>query len=231
MEKKKILVSGASSGIGYALAKQFDSMGHQVLAIARREPELIRLKAACTALDYLVLDLGTDESEASYKEKIKDWDRIDVLVNNAGQLINVPFMETSLADFEQQMNANLYTAIRLSQWSYAKLLLSDIAHVVNISSMGGFQGSSKFHGLSAYSTSKGALSVFTECLAAEWAESNISVNALALGAVQTEMLAAAFPSYKAPLSPEEIAEYIARFALREGKYYHGKVLPVALGNP
>ncbi len=78
--------------------------------------------------------------------------------------------------------------------------------------MGGFQGSSKFPGLSAYSTAKGALSILTECLAVEFEEKKVSVNALALGAVQTDMLEKAFPEYKAPISPIEMAEYIENFA-------------------
>ena len=70
---------------------------------------------------------------------------------------------------------------------------------MHISSMGGVQGSSKFPGLSLYSAAKGAVCVFTESLSTEWVQRGIAVNALALGAVQTEMLDEAFPGFQAPV--------------------------------
>jgi NAD(P)-dependent dehydrogenase (short-subunit alcohol dehydrogenase family) len=97
--------------------------------------------------------------------------------------------------------------------------------------MGGFQGSVKFKGLSYYSASKAAISCLTECLANEFSESRISVNCLALGAVQTEMLNEAFPGYKAPVEAHEMAEFISEFALSGHKFFNGKILPVAVGTP
>jgi NAD(P)-dependent dehydrogenase (short-subunit alcohol dehydrogenase family) len=105
------------------------------------------------------------------------------------------------------------------------------SHIINISSMGGFQGSVKFAGLSLYSAAKGALNILTESLALELTENKISVNALALGAVQTEMLSAAFPDYEAPLKPDEMASFIKDFALNGHKVYNGKILPVSLSTP
>ena len=104
-------------------------------------------------------------------------------------------------------------------------------HVVNISSMGGVQGTAKFSGLSAYSSSKGGLIILTELLAEEFKESGPAFNALALGAVQTEMLEEAFPGYKSPISASEIATYILEFALKGQQFYNGKVLPIASTTP
>ena len=97
--------------------------------------------------------------------------------------------------------------------------------------MGGFQGSSKFPGLSLYSASKGAVAVLTEAMAEEFKDEGISVNCLALGAVQTEMLEEAFPGYKAPLSADEMGKYIAGFALTGNRYFNGKILPVSVSTP
>jgi NAD(P)-dependent dehydrogenase (short-subunit alcohol dehydrogenase family) len=105
------------------------------------------------------------------------------------------------------------------------------AHIINISSMGGVQGSIKFPGLSSYSSAKAALGVLTECLAEEFKESNIRFNTLALGSVQTEMLEAAFPGYTAPLKPMEMAIFIKDFAERGGNFFNGKILPVSLSTP
>ena len=93
------------------------------------------------------------------------------------------------------------------------------------------QGSAKFPGLTAYSSSKAAIAGLTECLAEELKDKNISVNCLAIGAVQTEMLEEAFPGYKAPLSPKQMAEYIFDFALKGHQYYNGKILPVSSSTP
>jgi 3-oxoacyl-[acyl-carrier protein] reductase len=97
--------------------------------------------------------------------------------------------------------------------------------------MGGIQGSAKFPGLSAYSSSKGAVLTLTELLAEEFKETGPSFNALALGAVQTEMLEEAFPGYKAPVSAIEMAEYVMNFALNGQKLYNGKILQVSSSTP
>ena len=104
-------------------------------------------------------------------------------------------------------------------------------HVINISSIGGVQGSVKFAGLSAYSSTKAALACLTECLAEEFKDLNISFNCLALGAVQTEMLEEAFPGYKAPLTAWEMAEFISKFSVNANKVMNGKIIPVSLSTP
>ena len=104
-------------------------------------------------------------------------------------------------------------------------------HVVNISSMGGIQGSMKFSGLSAYSSSKAALITLSELLAEEYKETGPSFNVLALGAVQTEMLEEAFPGYKASVSAVEMARYIMQFSLTGHQMYNGKVLQVSNSTP
>ena len=97
--------------------------------------------------------------------------------------------------------------------------------------MGGVQGSAKFAGLAAYSSSKGALITLMELLAEEYKEKGISFNALALGAVQTEMLQEAFPGYRASVSAERMGQYIAEFALSGHELYNGKVLQVSNSTP
>lgn len=226
-----VIITGASSGIGNEMAKQFAEKGHRVLAIARSKEKLEQLAEINGLITTLVLDLSFNTGEDDFRQSIEEWEEVDVVINNAGQLINKPFMETPINDFESMFNINVLSAIRIVQWSYDKLKKSEHAHIINISSMGGFQGSSKFSGLSAYSVSKGAVSILTECLAAEFAETSIKVNALALGAVGTEMLNNAFPGYEAPVSSSHMAKYIVDFAISGSQYYNGKILPVALGNP
>jgi len=104
-------------------------------------------------------------------------------------------------------------------------------HVVNISSMGGFQGSAKFPGLSVYSSSKAAIANLTEVLAEEYKETNIRFNCLALGSVQTEMLKEAFPTYNSSMSAKKMAEFIIEFSINGSQYFNGKIIPVSLSIP
>jgi NAD(P)-dependent dehydrogenase (short-subunit alcohol dehydrogenase family) len=157
---------------------------------------------------------------------------VDILVNNAGILVNKPFEELKTEDVE-----NMYRVNVISQFEFLQALLPYMGrgqsptHIVNISSMGGWQGSAKFPGLSAYSSSKAALAILTECLAEEFRGRNISVNCLMLGAVQTEMFEEAFPGEKTEMTPKEMAMYIRDFALTGASYFNGKIIPVAKGTP
>ena len=144
-------------------------------------------------------------------------------------LINKPFAETTYADFEAVYRVNVFGAAQLIR--HLLPLLTTDSHILNISSIGGVNGTSKFPGLAAYSSSKGALGILTELLAEEFKDNGPRCNALALGAVQTEMLAEAFPGYKAPVSASQIATYITDFSLKGHHFYNGKVLPISQSTP
>ncbi|HKK46043.1 MAG TPA: SDR family oxidoreductase [Balneolaceae bacterium] len=228
---KVAIVTGASRGIGKETCRALAQKRHTVIAVARSEEKLKDLERENPSYVKAVpTDLTNPDEINKLNEIIRNnYHGIDILVNNAGTLINKPFRELSLDDWRSQIDSNLMSAVAISK----KLLplFNKPAHVVNISSMGGFQGSVKFPGLTAYSVSKGALSIFTECLAAELKDKKIGVNALCLGAVQTEMLKEAFPGIAAPVNPGEMGEYIADFASTGHRFYNGKILPVALEDP
>jgi NAD(P)-dependent dehydrogenase (short-subunit alcohol dehydrogenase family) len=154
---------------------------------------------------------------------------VDLIIHNAGSLLLKPFSETSQEDFENIYKVNVFGVANLTRVCLPYLQKG--SHVVTISSMGGIQGSLKFAGLAAYSSSKGAVITLSELLAEEYKEQGISFNVLALGAVQTEMLQEAFPGYEAPITAKEMADYIFDFALNGNKYYNGKVLQVSSTNP
>ena len=224
---KNIIITGTSRGIGYELALQFANAGHQVVAISRKTPqELIENKnITCLSVDL------SDESEVEKVENFLShtWKKIDVIIHNAGSLLLKPFSETSQEDFENIYKVNVFGMANLTRICLPYLQKG--SHVVTISSIGGIQGSLKFAGLSAYSSSKGAVITLSELLAEEYKEKGIAFNVLALGAVQTEMLAEAFPGYQAPITAKEMADYIFHFALTGNKYYNGKVLQVSSTNP
>ena len=222
----KIVITGASRGIGFESAKLFAASGHKVLAFSRNTDKLSELaKCGVTTFSFDI----TTKDYTDLIEKVKSFGEIDVLINNAGALVNKPFFEISNADLLAIYNVNVLAPFRLVRDLYP--YFSSQSHIINISSVGGVQGSVKFPGLSAYSSSKGALIILTECLAEEFKETKHRFNALALGAVQTEMLKEAFPGYQAPLSAHEMAKYLVRFALEDGRYFNGKVLNVSSSTP
>ena len=157
------------------------------------------------------------------------WKKVDILINNAGKLINKPFTEISSEDFLEVYKVNVFGVAEITKLMIP--FLQKGSHVVTISSIGGIQGSLKFSGLAAYSSAKGAVITLSELLAEEYKEQQIAFNVLALGAVQTEMLEEAFPGYQAPLSATEMADYIYNFSLTGNKFYNGKVLQVSSSNP
>ena len=221
---KRVIVTGASRGIGRALVDRFLDLGHEVWALSRNTDELKNIKG-----------IHTVSIDLSDEQQIVDWvqscgvDHFDAVINNAGMLINKPFAETTYADFEAVYRVNVFGAAQLIR--HLLPLLTTDSHILNISSMGGVNGTAKFPGLAAYSSSKGALGILTELLAEEFKDNGPRCNALALGAVQTEMLAEAFPDYKAPVSAAQMATYIVDFSLNGHHLYNGKVLPISQSTP
>ena len=224
---KNIIVTGTSRGIGLELALQFANAGHHVLALSRKTPQKLIENSNITCFS---LDLSKEEDFSQVEQFLAtSWRKIDAIVHNAGTLLLKPFEETTSEEFENIYKVNVFGVANLTRICLP--FLQKGSHVVTISSMGGIQGSMKFAGLSAYSSSKGAVITLSELLAEEYKEKGIAFNVLALGAVQTEMLEEAFPGYKAPLTAIEMSNYIFDFTLAGNKYYNGKVLQVTTSNP
>ena len=229
--QKHIIITGASRGIGFETAKYLAEKNHQVFAIARSEDKLNNLKSFAPGLIHtIVTDLTDPDSILKIAEVLKRKNlKIDGLINNAGLLINKKFLDLTDEDWQKQLDVNLLAPVRLVRDLIT--FFNKNAHILNISSMGGFQGSAKFPGLTGYSASKGALSILTECLSAELADHKIVSNCLCLGAVQTEMLENAFPGMEAPIEAEDMGEFIGNFLLNNHKFYNSRILPVALNDP
>tara|TARA_R110000868_G_scaffold56488_12_gene174864 strand:- start:17139 stop:17822 length:684 start_codon:yes stop_codon:yes gene_type:complete len=225
---KNIIITGTSRGIGFELVQLFAHSGHKVLALSRNDKPVNNLKLKnVTAFPF---DLSNTGDYKKVEDFIKaTWQHVDVLINNAGVLLNKPFAETTMEDFETIYKANVFGVSELTR--VVLPYMKKESHVVTISSMGGVQGSVKFPGLAAYSSSKAAVITLTELWAEEYKETGPSFNVLALGAVQTEMLEKAFPGYKATTSALEMAQYIFDFSLNGHKYYNGKLLQVSNSTP
>lgn len=225
---KNVIITGTSRGIGFEMAQLFANNNCNVLAISRNTKPLEALKLS--NIINLSADLSNEDDLKKVTEFIsKNWKKVDILINNAGKLINKPFTQLTPSNFLEVYQVNVFAVATLTQQILP--FLEKGSHVVNISSIGGVQGSMKFPGLAAYSSSKGAILTLTEVLAEEYKEQGISFNTLALGAVQTEMLNEAFPGYKAAVSALEMANYIYNFALTGNKFYNGKILQVSSTTP
>lgn len=223
-----IVITGSSRGIGFELAQLFANEGHKVLALSRNNIPIAAL--GHENISGFSFDLTNADHYGHLDEFIENnWRQVDILINNAGKLLNRPFLETSMEAFEEVYRVNVFGVANITKRIIP--FMPKTGHVVTISSMGGVQGSTKFAGLSAYSSSKGAVITMTEQWAEEFKESGPSFNVLALGAVQTEMLEEAFPGYKAAVTALEMAVYIKDFALSGHKLYNGKLLQVSNSTP
>ncbi len=224
----RVIITGCSRGIGYELAKLFASDEHQVLALSRDNKPITKINHKnISSFSFDICDRGHIKKLDNFLNG--EWGLVDILINNAGRLLNKPFVETSVDDFDEVYKVNVFGVAEITKTVLPKMPRD--GHVVTISSMGGVQGSAKFPGLSAYSSSKGAVIALTELWAEEFKETGPSFNVLALGAVQTEMLEEAFPGYQAPTSAVEMARYIKDFALTGNKLYNGKLLQVSSTTP
>lgn len=233
-----IIITGASSGIGFeAVLDLTANKENNVIALARSADKLRKLHEIASSLNHdggklypAQFDIVYDNYANALIPFIQSkFDKVDILINNAGALVNKPFLETSAEEFATMLQTNVLGHINMIK--HVVPLMTEGGHIVNIGSMGGVQGSVKFPGLSAYSASKGALAILTECLAEELKDKNIKVNCLALGSSQTEMFEEAFPGFEAGTLAFEMGRYVAEFAQNGSKYYNGKILPVANTTP
>jgi NAD(P)-dependent dehydrogenase (short-subunit alcohol dehydrogenase family) len=234
-----IIITGASSGIGFQTALKLSRKEHnRVFVLSRNKAGLDRLveQSKSDGVAGVIIPLVIDIAANNFGELIEllqanHVEHLDILIHNAGQLITAPFESLKLEDWQTVYQTNVFAVAMLTRTLMPLMGGERHTHIIGISSIGGVQGSIKFPGLSAYSSSKGAMLIMLECLAEEFKGRNIDVNCLALGAVQTEMLTKAFPGYQAPLDASQMAEFIAEFSEWGWKYFKGKVLPVSVSNP
>ena len=222
---KTIVVTGTSSGIGHQICIQAAKMNFHVISVSRNIEPLKDIGG----IESFAIDITNKDSVDEFIANLKSKKiKIDILINNAGYLVSELFGDTTYDSFKKTFDVNVFGLAEITR-SLIPIINSD-GHVINISSIGGVNGSKKFPGLSAYSSSKAAVIALTEVLAEEY-QDGPSFNVLALGAVQTKMLKEAFPDYNVDTKPEEMAKYILDFAINGNKLFNGKLISVSNSNP
>lgn len=225
-----VVVTGAGRGVGFGTAEALaNEHGAEVIAVSR-DLDAWTAERRGERLTVLTADLSTDSGIDAVQRAVGDR-ALFGLINNAGTLRKRELGTWTTADLDALFGVNARAPLLLTQALMPALRKSPGAHVVNISSMGGFQGSVKFPGLVGYSASKAALACITECLAEELKATGVRCNCLCLGAVDTAMLREAFPGYHAPIDAKAMGSFIARFLLEGHKLLNGKVLPLSLSTP
>jgi len=222
---KTIVVTGTSSGIGHQICIQAAKMNFHVISVSRNIEPLKDIGG----IESFSIDITNKDSIDEFITNLKSRKiKIDILINNAGYLVSELFGDTTYDSFKKTFDVNVFGLAEITR-SLIPIINLD-GHVINISSIGGVNGSKKFPGLSAYSSSKAAVIALTEVLAEEH-QNGPSFNVLALGAVQTKMLKDAFPDYNVDTKPEEMAKYILDFAINGNKLFNGKLISVSNSNP
>lgn len=237
-----IVITGASKGIGYYTALNLaNKKEHKIFVLSRDVVGLKKLSDSINSENIITVpcDITDEKSISESIQKIRrSVSSIEVLINNAGLLIKKPFRELTSADWQAVYNVNVFGVVNITR-ALLPLLLEGLislktsvrSHIVNISSIGGVQGSIKFNGLSAYSSSKSALIGISECLSEEYKTKGVYVNSIALGSVETEMFQTAFPGIKASVEVEDFSAWLADFALHGFQFFNGKVIPVSNSTP
>ena len=219
---KNAIITGTSSGLGFELVNKFIAENYNIISLSRSTCSI-----KSSLVEHCNFDITNPKSISELKKLIQSkYKTIDILINNAGMLINKPFVELSKKEFISVYDVNFFGVIELIKGILP--FFKSKSQIINISSIGGINGTNKFKGLSAYSSSKGALNILTEVLAEEFKETGPVINSLCLGSVQTKMLEQAFPGYKAQVQPREMANFIYDFSQSGGKVFNGKIIPISL---
>jgi NAD(P)-dependent dehydrogenase (short-subunit alcohol dehydrogenase family) len=225
---KTALVTGASRGIGKAIAEAFSMAGSDLVLIARSQDELSATALACARGGAKVVaetvDLGdTTQIDELFSRLLKRGVNLDILINCAAIMIKGLLDSYSVSDFERMFAVNVTAPMLLSQKAIPKMRERGGGTIVNISSLSGCFGVQKFPGFGPYDMTKYALWGLTEMLAIENMKHNIRVNQVSLSAVDTQMYRSVAPAgLKANLTAEDVAKHVLYLASSDSEPLTGE---------
>jgi NAD(P)-dependent dehydrogenase (short-subunit alcohol dehydrogenase family) len=219
---KVVMVTGASSGIGFAAAKRLAAAGAKVILVARSRDKLLEAQRIIARIGGEAYVYGCDLAElpsidAMAAAVLHDFGHVDVLINNAGRSIRRAVAESygRFHDYERTMQLNYFGAVRLIMALLPTMAQRRSGHIINVSSIGVLANAARF---SAYVASKAALDAFTRCLSAEVKAKNIHTTAIYMPLVRTPMIAPTkIYSYVPTWSPEDAADTVLRAIVERPK--------------
>lgn len=227
-----VCITGASRGLGFAMVKAFSNTPGVSVAAVTGSGEMLRNKLSeskdSSHVEIIAANLTEASGRKTIRKHLEKMPPLKVVIHNAGKLTFKPFAEITQKELEEIYSVNVFAPFLLTQ---ELLPIMESTHTLTISSIGGMEGTLKFGGLSAYSSSKAALICLTEMLSEEFKDTSNVFNCLALGSVETEMFKTAFPGVSASSSPEDMAAFIQKFAFDAPKVMRGKIIPISLSNP
>jgi 3-oxoacyl-[acyl-carrier protein] reductase len=237
LQGKIALVTGGARGIGFAIAKALAAQGAIPVIADINEQGARDAVAALQGSEGLALGVNVAEQAsitAMIEAIIARYGRLDILVNNAGIGGNTPFLDIKLEEWSRTIAINLTGAFLVAQACAREMAKQQSGKIINIVSLSGQRGG---HGRAAYGSAKAGLELLTKVMAVELAEFGINVNAIAPGAIETEMAKFAHDqatraayNYLIPMwrygTPEEIADAAVFLCSDESRYIHGHTLNV-----
>ena len=240
LKNKKALITGATKGIGAAIAKEFADMGAELIIVARNEDDLNVMIEEYTNNGIKIYGIVADVSKRYDFEKIikkikEEWDYLDIYVNNVGTNIRKKAQDYDHNEYDHIMNTNLRSAFELSRLLYPFLKHSEQANVVFVSSVAG-QIHLKTGAI--YAMTKAAINQLTKNLAVEWASDNIRVNAVAPWYIRTPLAETVLKddAYKksvlsrTPMNkigePEDVAAAVSFLCMPASAYITGQIIAV-----
>jgi len=234
LKNKKALITGATKGIGAAIAQEFVDLGAEVIIVSRKQPEDSSLFGK--GISFVQADMSIKEDVERLVAEVKNkWSSLDILVNNVGMNIRKKTDEYTTEEYDQIINTNLRSAFLLSQLCYPLLKNSEQGNIINISSVA---GQKHLRTGSIYGMTKAAMNQLTKNLAGEWAQDHIRVNAVSPWYINTPLAQTVLKNKdyydevisRTPLKkigkPKDVAAAVAFLCMPASDYITGQCISV-----
>ena len=234
LKNKKILITGATGGIGNSLVEKFYNLGSIIVATGTNEEKLENLKKKYNNIEVKRFKLDEHKNIESFIEEVdKKIDGIEILVNNAGITLDNLSIRLSQEDWKKVLDINLTSTFLMCKSTIKKMLRRKYGKIINITSIVGHTGNL---GQANYSASKAGIVAFSKSLAIEYAKKNINVNCVSPGFIKTEMTDKINEEFKKNLlsripsgsvgAGDDVSNCVAFLASDMAKYINGETIHV-----
>ena len=234
LKNKKILITGATGGIGNCLVEKFNSLGASIMATGTNEEKLNNLKLKFPTIHIKKFSLNEHDKIENFIETVnKDLDGIDILVNNAGITLDNLAIRLTEENWKKVIDINLTASFLLCKYVIKKMLKNKFGRIINITSIVGHTGNL---GQANYAASKAGIVAFSKSLAIEYAKKNININCVSPGFIKTEMTEKINEEFKKTLiskipsgdlgTGEDVSNCVAFLASEMANYINGETIHV-----